>query len=379
MAQRVRTDPVLFFTIIALVIFGLVAVYSASSVRGSELQNDPFYHLVRQARVAAIGIPLLMILKRRDYRTMNNPTWAFIAVGITIVLLIVAYFDDSRYHRWLTILGITFQPSELAKPALALFLAWFLTMRAKAISTKSTVMPAAAVIGAFAGLVVLGDFGTALVLVAGAAVAFLVAGLEKRYIAIASAVALVFLVVAIFTKPYRRARVVMTLDPQFKVVNWIDPSGELAQSIKQSAVVADPKYQPEQSLIALGSGGLAGRDLMKSRQKLFYLPVAHTDFILAIIGEELGVLGTAAVLCAFVAIGWRGLRLAATVPDSFGRYLALVITTMFVFQALLNITVVLAMVPTKGIPLPLISYGGSSLLCTLISLGMLLSVSDHAG
>jgi cell division protein FtsW len=118
---------------------------------------------------------------------------------------------------------------------------------------------------------------------------------------------------------------------------------------------------------------------MKSRQKLFYLPEAHTDFILAIIGEELGVLATTAVLFAFGAIGWRGLRLAAAVPDSFGRYLALGITAMFVFQALLNITVVLALVPTKGIPLPLISYGGSSLLCTLISLGMLLSVSDHAG
>jgi cell division protein FtsW len=180
-------------------------------------------------------------------------------------------------------------------------------------------------------------------------------------------------------KPYRLARVLRHVDPELKLVDRVNPSGEIRSYLRRSQGATDPTYQPKQSRIAVGSGGVLGVGLMQGKQKLLYLPEAHTDYIYAVVGEELGLWGATGILVGFFVILWRGLRLFYVAPDDFGRYLALGVTVSVVLQAIFNISVVLDMGPTKGIPLPMISYGGSSLLSTLISLGLLLSVSEHAG
>jgi cell division protein FtsW len=174
-------------------------------------------------------------------------------------------------------------------------------------------------------------------------------------------------------------RVISYLDPQLKLVDKLDRRGWIREQMKKSITAKDTNYQAEQAKIAVGSGGPAGVGLMQGRQKLFYLPEAHTDTIYAVVGEEFGLIGAGGLLVGFVVILWRGIRATVLIPDEFGRYLALGITTMLVIQAFFNMTVVLGMMPTKGIPLPMISFGGSSLLVTLASLGILLNVSEHAG
>jgi cell division protein FtsW len=217
------------------------------------------------------------------------------------------------------------------------------------------------------------------VLVGTAAVVFFVAGLEKRYIVIACVIGLIGCVAAVAAKPYRLARVISYADPHFHLVDKIDTHGWIRAQMKKSITAKDTNYQTDQAKIAVGSGGPIGVGLMQGRQKLFYLPEAHTDMIYAVVGEEFGLFGSAALLIGFVIILWRGIRATVLIPDEFGRYLALGITAMLVIQAFFNMTVVLGMVPPKGIPLPMISFGGSSLLVTLASLGVLLNVSEHAG
>jgi four helix bundle protein len=190
---------------------------------------------------------------------------------------------------------------------------------------------------------------------------------------------LIGLVVFIGLKPYRLARIAGYIDPGSKIISSIDTSGRIEQYMHQSLTSRDTSYQLEQSKIAVGTGGIVGAGLMQGKQKLLYLPEAHTDFIYAVVSEELGLFGSAGLLLAFIVILWRGLRAAFRMPDDFGRYLALGITTVVVVQGLMNISVVLGMMPTKGIPLPMISSGGSSLLSTLASLGILMNVSEHAG
>jgi cell division protein FtsW len=228
-------------------------------------------------------------------------------------------------------------------------------------------------------LVVLADLGTAVVLGATAVVVFLVAGLEWRYCVITLAVAAIGVVGFIVSKPYRVARIVGHLDPEYRLIDRIDSQGRIKAYLRRSLTARDTSYQADQSKIAVGAGGLTGQGLMQGRQKLLYLPEAHTDFIYAVVAEEMGLVGSAGILCAFLVIFWRGLRAAVLVQDEFGRYLALGITTLVVFQGLVNISVALGMMPTKGIPLPMISFGGSSLLSTLASLGILMNVSEHAG
>jgi cell division protein FtsW len=196
---------------------------------------------------------------------------------------------------------------------------------------------------------------------------------------IACIVVLFGCIVAIAAKPYRLVRVISYVDPHFKIVDKLDTHGWIRGQMKKSITARDTNYQSEQAKIAVGSGGPIGVGLMQGRQKLFYLPEAHTDTIYAVVGEEFGLFGSVALLIGFVIILWRGIRATVLIPDEFGRYLALGITTMLVIQAFFNMSVVLGMVPTKGIPLPMISFGGSSLLVTLASLGILLNVSEHAG
>jgi cell division protein FtsW len=380
MAQRLKTDWILFVTVILMVLFGAIMIYSASSVVADMRMGSSYYFALRQLIWIAVAIPLMMFMKRLNYRKLQSPAVAFTAMGLVVILLVAVYFADPDKHRWIRFgrLG-GLQPSELAKPALAVFLAYFIAMRARAINSRYTLLPAFLALGFMTMLVVIADLGTAIVLLGTAAVVFFVAGLESRYIAIAFIVGVVGCVVAVAAKPYRLVRVISYVDPRFQVVDKIDRTGWIRGQMKKSITARDTNYQSEQAKIAVGSGGATGVGLMQGRQKLFYLPEAHTDTIYAVVGEEFGLFGSAALLLGFGVILWRGIRATVLIPDEFGRYLALGLTTMLVIQAFFNMSVVLGMVPTKGIPLPMISFGGSSLLVTLASLGILLNVSEHAG
>ena len=379
MAQRVKTDWVLFGTILGMVCFGLVMVYSASSVVARMKYGYSGYYILRQFAWAACAVGAMMLLKRADYRKLNSAGWAFASLAVVIVLLVIVYFVDARSHRWLRIGPVGIQPSEFAKPALILFLAYFVALRAKAINNRHTLLPALITVGLLAVAVVIADLGTAFVLVISAAVVFYVAGLDSKYIRIAIVAGLVAVGIAVAAKPYRMVRVFGFFDPEYKLLDRFSWGNWVKDYMRRSEYNRDPGYHVRQSKIAVGSGGLLGQGLMEGKQKLFYLPEAHTDFIYAVVGEELGLVGCSGVLAVFLALLWRGLRLVRSTPDDFGRYLALGVITMLVVQAFMNISVVLDLAPTKGIPLPLVSYGGSSLLSTMVSLGMLLSVSEQSG
>ncbi|MCZ2078074.1 MAG: FtsW/RodA/SpoVE family cell cycle protein [Bryobacteraceae bacterium] len=380
MAQRLKTDWTLFCTVILMVTFGLVIIYSASSMIATLKYNLPsHYFLLRQAAWALVGFCALMYFKRKDYRLLSAPYWAFVPMGLVLMMLLAVIFLDPLAHRWLRVGPLSLQPSEFAKPALAIFLAWFITRRAAAINNVHTWLPAGLALLLLAGTVLVGDLGTAAVLAVTGAAVFYVAGLKRRYFVLALTGGVLLAGFAILAKPYRLGRIIGYVDPEFKLIDKIDPAGRIKSYAHSSLSTRDPSYQARQSKIALGSGGPLGLGLMQGKQKILYLPEAHTDFIYAVIGEELGIWGCTGVLFAFLIILWRGLRLYFVAPDDFGRYLALSVTVTVVFQALINMSVVLDLVPTKGIPLPMISHGGSSLLSTLMSLGILLSVSEHTG
>ena len=383
MAQRLKTDWILFGAVVAMASFGLLMIYSASSVNAEMDQrfHSSWHFLIRQLGWAVAAVAVMMTLKKTHYRKLQNPAVAFGALGIASLLLILVYFLDPAHHRWLRLGGpFGVQPSELAKPALVIFVAFFVTWRARAINNaRYTLIPAAVVVGGVIFAVVVPDLGTAAVLAAAALVVFFVAGLEWRYCFIVAGIALVGLIVSIFVEPYRLGRVVKWVDPDLKIISKIDRKGWIKARIEKTLRARDTNYQADQSKVAVGAGGVFGLGLMNGRQKLLFLPEAHTDFIYAVVGEELGLFGTVALAMGFGVIFWRGLRAAWRTRDDFGRYLALGATVVVVVQALINMSVVLGLAPTKGIPLPMISYGGSSLLSTLALMGILMNVSEHAG
>jgi cell division protein FtsW len=379
MALRLKTDWILFTTVILLVFFGALMVYSASSVKAEQQLHNSYYYIERQMGWVVFGVVVMMLLKRISYRKLQHPGVAFAAMGLILILLVIVFFADPKQHRWIRFGPVGLQPSEFAKPAMMIFLAFFIAMRSRAINDKHTLLPAALAVGIVTFFVGVADFGTAVVLFVSAALVFMVAGLDRRFISLAVVVGMLASVGLIIQKPYRLKRVVQFADPQYKLLDKIDPGGHVKKYMNQSLVARDTNYQVDQSKIAVGSGGWKGLGLMQGKQKLLYLPEAHTDMIYAVVGEEFGLVGTGVVLIGFLVIFWRGVRAAVLVPDEFGRYLALGITVALAFQALMNISVVLGMGPTKGIPLPMISYGGTSLLSTLASIGILLNVSEHAG
>jgi cell division protein FtsW len=378
---KLKTDWVLFLTILAMVGFGLIMLYSASSAVAELRYNvEPYYFCVRQIGFAIVSFLILMYFKRMDYRRLNSPAWAFSSLGIVLGLLVFVYFADPRTHRWFKIPGVgSLQPSEFAKPALILFLAYFIARRPHAINERQTLKQAVVAVAMLGFMVVVADLGTALVPVITAVIVFWVAGLEKKYILKVAMIGAALVVVAVLSKGYRLGRVISYFDPDYSKIEMIDTHGLVRQYIERSTMVRDASYQPRQSKIAVGAGGVLGVGLMQGKQKLMFLPDAHTDFIFATVGEELGLWGTSAVLAGFVVILWRGARLFLLAREDFGKYLALGVTVSIVVQALINMSVVLDMAPTKGFPLPMISFGGSSMLSTLASLGMLLSVSEHEG
>jgi cell division protein FtsW len=382
MAQQLKSDWLLFGTVVAMVGAGLVMVYSASSVT-AELNthlHSSFYYAERQLVWAVVSFFALMFFKRRDYRMLQNPAWAFGSLGMVLFLQILVFFLDTKTHRWFRLQGVgTLQPSEFAKPALIVFFAYFVTQKREAINTRRTIAAACLALAVLAATVGLGDLGTAVVLIVPAAVVFYVAGLERKFVLAAVVVGALIAVGFVASKPYRMARMVGFFDPDYKYIDMLDTDGKIKKYISQSVTTRDASYQVRQSKIAVGSGGVLGLGLMQGKQKILYLPEAHTDFIYAVVGEELGLWGCGALLAGFLVILWRGMQLYWVANDDFGRYIALGVTSSIVIQALINMSVVLGMGPTKGIPLPMISAGGSSLMSTLICLGMLLSVSEHSG
>jgi len=359
MAKRVSIDRWLFTVTMLLVFVGLVMVFSASAVVARERLGSPYAFLSKQLIWAVGGLLAMVIAMRIDYRRYKHPALVFSLMGLTTLLLISVFFLDRSHntHRWIHAGGFSFQPSELAKPVLILFLAYFLESRSKAMDdVRNTLVPAAAPILVFLGLIVLQpDLGTAIACAGIAACILYVAGMRMRYFGYAFAASLLPLYFLIFHVSFRRDRILAFLNP------YAD---------RQRA-----GFHIIQSLIAVGTGGLTGTGLMEGKQKLFYLPEPHTDFIFA---EELGLVGAMFVVVMFAIFLWRGMRASWRTDDLFGRYLAVGITSMVVLQAFINISVVLGMMPTKGIPLPLVSYGGSSLFVTLACVGVLLNITKQA-
>jgi cell division protein FtsW len=361
MAKRVSIDRWLFGAALLLVLLGLVMVFSASAVMAKDRFGSPYTFLLRQVGWACAGVMAMLMLKRVDYRRYKHPAVVFTLLGITMLMLIAVLFLDRSHntHRWIRIGILSFQPSELAKPALILFLAFFLETRTQAIDDwRRTLLPAVLPSLIFSVLIVKQpDLGTALVCMAMTASVLFVSGVELKYLGYGLAASLPALYYLLFHVGFRRQRMLAFVNP------WADPQGAGFHMI--------------QSLIAVGTGGITGPGLMEGKQKLFYLPEPHTDFIFAVIGEELGLLGTIAVVGLFALVCYRGMRIAIRTSDLYARFLAVGITSTIAIQAFFNISVVLGLLPTKGIPLPFISYGGSSLFITLACVGVLLNISQQ--
>jgi cell division protein FtsW len=361
MAKRVSVDRWLFIVTLLLVFVGLVMVFSASAVMARERFGSEYAFLSKQLLWAVAGLVAMVVTMRVDYRRYKSPALVFSLMGVTTLLLISVFFLDRSHntHRWIHAGGFSFQPSELAKPVLILFLAYFLESRAKTIDdVRNTLVSAAAPILVFLGLIVLQpDLGTAIACAGIAACILYVAGMRMRYFGYAFAASLPPLYFLIFHVAFRRDRILAFLNP------YAD---------RQRA-----GFHIIQSLIAVGTGGITGLGLMEGKQKLFYLPEPHTDFIFAVTAEELGLLGALLIVSLFAIFLWRGMRVSWRTNDLFGRYLAVGITSMVVLQAFINMSVVLGMMPTKGIPLPLVSYGGSSLFVTLACIGVLLNITKQ--
>jgi cell division protein FtsW len=378
MTSKGRIDRVLFTTILVMASAGLVMVYSASSlVAELRYHQDSYRFIARQMIAAAIAVAALKATALADYQKLRSPVWAFLGLGLAIFTLIAAWFLDPGSHRWIPLYVTRLQPSEFAKPALIVFLAWFVTQKQE-INSRYAVFPVALAVGVLCSAVVVADLGTAVVLVVTTGAILFLAGLNKRNVAIASVSGFVLLIGAIASKPHRVKRIIDFIDPKHVYLTMTQWGKELVTWAEAHAPIKDTGHQALQSKIAIGAGGITGQGLMQSKQKLLFLPEAHTDFIYAIIAEETGLIGSVLLLIGFMVIMWRGYRLYWTATDDFGKYIAAGVTTSIVFQALMNMSVVLDIGPTKGIPLPLISYGGSSLLATMISLGLLLSVSERA-
>lgn len=360
MAKRVSVDKTLFVVTLLLVFIGLVMVFSASAVVAKERFGSPYHFVLRQLGWAVAGLLAMVGLMQVDYRRYKHPALIFSLLGVTTLLLILVFFLDRSHgtHRWIKLGPFSLQPSELAKPTLILFLAYFLENRTRQMDDwRRTLMPALIPALALSGLILLQpDLGTALACGAITVVVLFVAGLPLRYLAWSLAPTPIFFYVFVYRVQWRFDRILAYLNP------YSDPRGSGFHII--------------QSLIAVGTGGLTGLGLMEGRQKLFYLPEAHTDFIFAVTAEELGLVGSLVVVALFAIFIYRAVRAAVRSTDTHARFLASGIAAMIGIQALWNISVVLALMPTKGIPLPFVSYGGSSLFITLVTTGILLNVTQ---
>jgi cell division protein FtsW len=363
LARKLYPDKWLFAATVGLALFGLVMVYSASAIIAEKENGSQYYYVIKQGIWTSIGLVAMFITMHIDYRWLRNRR---IVYGLLILtgLMLLAVFGFPRIngaHRWIKLSGFSIQPSEISKVTLAIFLAAFLEKRAgEEGSLLRTFLPAAFITGLLALLVVAEpDLGTALMLAVIFVVVIYTAGARLLHLGMAAAPALAGFAALLIFVPWRFKRLLIFLDP------WTDSQGG--------------GYQIVQALTAIGSGGPHGLGFAQGKQKLLFLPFAHSDFIFAVIGEELGLAGGLGVVLVFGLFLWRGIRTSLRAPDRFAMLLSLGLVTSIVAQALFNISVVLALLPTKGIPLPFISYGGSSLVPTLAAAGILLNISQYSG
>jgi len=361
MARKLATDKVLFVPLVALSLFGCVMIYSASAVSSAETSGSPYRYLIKQIAALVVGGIVAFVVSRADYRVFASPWLVYLTYGGAFVLCVVALLQSpiNSARRWIPVGPVMFQPSEFLKVALVVLLASQIARKTLAFGDpEKAIKPVLFFSLASAAVVLLEpDLGTAACYVMLGGVLLWIAGVRAKLFLILGAGALPLVIAAAFAASYRRARVLSFLRPE------ADPLGA--------------GFQALQSLIAVGAGGLFGNGLGASRQKLFFLPYPHTDFIFAIVGEELGFIGSVGVIACFAVIAWRGFRAARRAPDAFGGLLAAGATAMLVVQAAVNVSVVLAIMPTKGIPLPFVSYGGSSLVASWLAAGLILNVSQH--
>lgn len=359
--RELAVDRVLLAIVLGITLFGTVMVYSASAILAEKNYGSQFYFLSRQAVWGAVGIAAMAVAICIDYRQYKRPVVIYSMLVMTLVMLGAVLFlpKVNETHRWIRYgRYFSLQPSEPAKLALIAFLGFFLEKRVNEIeSFRRTFLRVTVVAGVLIGLVALEpDLGTALALGLVFVAVMFQAGTPIFYFA-ALSLPVVPAITFMLLKPWRFARLLAFLDP------W-----------KYQTTYG---FQPVQSMIAIGSGGPGGVGFAQGRQKLFYLPAPHTDFIFAVIGEELGLIGAATLVMLFALLALRGFRAARFAPDVFGQSLAVGLTTMIIAQAFFNISVTLSLVPTKGIPLPFVSAGGSSLAINLFAAGVLLNVSKH--
>lgn len=362
MAKKLYPDKWLFAATIGLALFGVVMVYSASAVMAQRENGSEFYYVIKQGIWTSIGFVVMLAAMQFDYNRLRDRriVYGLLLLTVLMLLAVFAFGRVNGAHRWIKFKGFSIQPSEISKLTLVIFLAYFLEKHAgEEQSFWRTFVPSAFVSGLLAVLVVAEpDLGTAMMLAVIFGVLIYTSGARLLHLGLVAAPALVCVVGLLIFVPFRMRRMIMFLDP------WADPQGS--------------GFQVVQSLIAIGSGGPNGLGFAQGKQKMMFLPFAHSDFIFAVIGEELGLIGTLTVLLIFALFLWRGIRTSLLAPDRFGMLLSLGLVTGIVAQALFNISVVLSLVPTKGIPLPFISYGGSSLVPTLAAVGILLNISQHA-
>jgi len=359
--RKLAPDVWLFAVAIVLLSTGVVMVYSASAIVAADRFRDPYFFLKRQVFWAALGCGALWLALRTDYRRLEKLVLPLLALSVVLLIFVLipglgVSVNGSR--RWLRLGPLSFQPAELAKLALVVYLAAFLARRRDDMhDLQRGFLPPLAVGGVLASLVLLQpDLGNAVTLLVLTVGLLFLAGARVSWLGMLTIPAVPLAALAVWMAPYRMRRVFAFLDP------WQDPRGSGFQII--------------QSWLAFGSGGVFGRGIGESKQKLFYLPEAHTDFIFAIVGEELGFLGASVVVLLFAALIWRGLRIGLRASEPFGAYLALGITVLVATQTLVNLGVVTGMLPTKGLPLPFLSFGGSALLVTMLATGVLLNISQ---
>jgi cell division protein FtsW len=363
MARKLYPDRWLFAATIGLALFGLVMVYSASAITAQKENGSQYYYVIKQAMWTGIGLAAMFFTMHLDYRWLRNRrlVYALLIVTALMLLSVFGFAPINGARRWIKLRVFSVQPSEIAKITLAIFLAYFLEKRAgEEGSFFKTFLPAGLITGLLALLVVAEpDLGTAMMLAVIFVVVIYIAGARLLHLGMAAAPALLGMTALLVFVPWRLKRLLIFLDP------WADAQGG--------------GYQIVQALLSFGSGGPHGLGFAQGKQKLFFLPFAHSDFIFAVIGEELGLAGGLGVLLVFGLFLWRGIRTSLRAPDRFSMLLSLGLVTSIVAQALFNMSVVLALLPTKGIPLPFISYGGSSLVPTLAAVGILLNISQYAG
>ena len=360
MARKLVFDRVLFTTVLLLVGLGLSVVYSASTVLARErgLEYNPYF--VKQCVAAAIGLAAMFVVMHTDYRLLARPLVAYAMLIGTLVLLVAVLFAPAlnNSRRWLFVGGVSVQPSEVAKISLVAFIAYQIQRKKDRLSSYAFLIPASFATALAATLVLMGgDLGTSVLLTIPPFLMIVLAGISMRFLTIGAGMLLPILGVAVLLVPYRLERWAAFLDPEG------DPLGS--------------GFQVLQSLIAVGSGGLFGLGPGNSMQKLYFLPSPHADFIFSIVAEELGFAGALVLLGLFAVVLWRGVAAGVRAPDDLGRYLAWGATSLIVVQALLHVSVSLSLVPTTGVPLPLVSHGGSSLVTSLAVCGAILNVAKH--